>query len=51
MEWQKKRSNKTFAGGFGCMLRKKRPFPGKRKVNNTSETVMYRLHIYYITAS
>ena len=30
---------------------KKRPFSGKRKVNNTSEAVMYRLHIYYSTAS
>lgn len=30
---------------------KKRPFPGKRKVSNTSEAVMYHLHIYYITAS
>ena len=31
MAWQKKH--------------KKRPFSGKRKVNNTSEAVMYRLHI------
>lgn len=37
MAWQKKH--------------KKRLFSGKRKVHNTSETVMYRLHIYYITAS
>lgn len=37
MAWQKKR--------------KKRPFPGKREVNNTAEAVMYRLHIYYITTS
>lgn len=31
MAWQKKH--------------KKRPFSGKRKVNNTSEAVMYRLHM------
>ena len=37
MEWQKKH--------------KKRPFPGKRKVSNTSEAVMYHSLIYYITAS
>ena len=37
MAWQKKH--------------KKRPFSGKRKVNNTSEAVIYRLHIYYSTAS
>ena len=31
MAWQKKRSNKTFAGGFGCMLRQKKTFLRQEK--------------------
>ena len=31
MEWQKKRSTKTFAGGFGCMIRQKKTFHRQEK--------------------
>lgn len=31
MAWQKKHSNKTFAGDFGCMLRQKKTFLRQEK--------------------
>ena len=53
MEWQKKRSNKTFAGGFGCMLRQKKTFlwqeKGQQHIRICDVSPAYLLYHSFLT--
>ena len=48
MEWQKKHSNKNFAGGFGCMLRQKKTFlwqeKGQQHIRSCDVSLAYLLY-------
>lgn len=53
MEWQKKRSNKKFAGGFGCMIRQKKTFPrqekGQQHIRSCDVSPAYLLYHSFLT--